>query len=121
MAWLTDHSGDPGNTFAMKKLSVREFYTILSHMGKRNRLMLFITLFSLVFQVPAGAFEFCSRTSRDNSRFESQKDITEITEDCHQAGADENNSTETCDARHCCTGAGLSAMFQLEGAGPIYQ
>ena len=80
--------------------------------------MLFIMLFSLVFQVPAGVFEFCSQSSRDNSRFESQKDITEITEDCHQADADETNTTETCDARHCCTGAGFSAMFQLDGGGP---
>ena len=69
-------------------------------MSKYNRLMLFITLFSLVFQVPAGVFEFCSQTSRENSRLESQKDITELTEDCHQADADKDNSTETCDAQH---------------------
>ena len=95
-----------------------EFCTILSHMGKCSRLMLFISLSSLVFQVPAGVFEFCSQTSRDNYRLESQEDITEITKDCHQAEADRNNSTETCDAQHCCTGAGFSAMFRLEGAGP---
>ena len=87
-------------------------------MSKYNRLMLFITLFSLVFQVPAGVFEFCSQTSRENSRLESPKDITEITVNCHQADADKDNSTETCDAQHCCTGAGFSAMLQLDGTGP---
>ena len=118
MAWLTVYTGDLANTFAMKGLPVREVCAILSHMSKCNRLMLFITLFSLVFQVPAGVFEFCSQTSRDNSRFESQEDITEITEDCHQAEADKNNSTETCVAQHCCIGTGVSAMFQLDGTGP---
>ena len=80
--------------------------------------MLFITLFSLVFQAPAAVFEFCSQTSRDNSRFERQTDITEITVNCHQADADKNDSTEICDAQHCCIGAGFSAVFQLDGTGP---
>ena len=96
----------------------KSFCTILFHMSKCSRLMLFIMLFSLVFQVPAGALEFCSQTSRDNSRLESQQDIAEITEDCHQAEAGDTNSTETCDARHCCIGTGFSAMFQPGGSGP---
>ena len=49
--------------------------------------MLFITLFSLVFQVPAGVFEFCSQTSRENSRLESQKDIILLTLGFHRSNA----------------------------------
>ncbi len=96
----------------------KPFCTILSRMSKCSRLMLFIMLSSLVFQVPAGVFEFCSQTSRDNSRLESREDIAEVTDDCHQAQAGETNSTESCDARHCCIGTGFSAMFQLGGSGP---
>ena len=102
------------------KMIGKSFCTILSRMSKfsTSRLMLFFMLLSLVFQVPAGVLEFCSQTSRDNSRHESQQDIAEITEDCHQAQAGETNSTESCDARHCCIGTGFSAMFQPGGSGP---
>lgn len=85
-------------------------------MGKYKLYLLLLVLFSFASQGLANTFQTCSETVR--TPVESQPGVIETAGDCHQTGADDNDSPDVCDARHCCPGAAFSAMCP-SGQSPV--
>ena len=77
-------------------------------MSKYKHYLLLLVLFSFVSLGLANTFQTCSETARTPD--ESQPGVSETASGCHQAGADNNDSPDICDAQHCCPGAAFSAM-----------
>ena len=80
-------------------------------MGKYKLYLMLLALLSFGSQGLANAFQICPETARDTIPVESQTQVIEMAGDCHQTEAETNNSSDICDAQHCCPGATTSAVY----------
>lgn len=85
-------------------------------MSKYKQYLLLLVLFSFGSLGLANTFQTCSETAR--APVESKPGVIEMASDCHQTGADNNDSPDICDAQHCCPGATFSAMHP-SGQSPV--